>query len=230
MSDDTPRDPRSTLPTPEQAELSTERTQALARTNLTTQDLSDWLGDLVDPLSPEDRAILAAYVEHSGDTKAMAAALPVAPDGSRLTPARVRSILAQPKLRRSLARILGHQASPEAIVARLSEMAFGPTPIAGKSRSITPKGSSSSVKWDHRTSLEALKLLAQLRGLLVDNIHIRASYADEEDLDRLLGSEIARVRGVLPGSADVVDVEPEPVPQPESTAASEAQVSDDSTS
>jgi hypothetical protein len=60
-------------------------------------------------------------------------------------------------------------------------------------------------RYEHKLKLDALTLLAKMRGLVVDNVAIRGIGESEAEVDRLLKAELSRVRGVLPGSADVVD-------------------------
>ena len=137
---------------------------------------------------------MAAYLAASGDWDAVAGSM-------GLTPTQARNILARPRMRRALGQALGNMASPEMIVAGLVDQAFG----ADKVSEYWESGGEKRI--DHKLRQDALLALAKLRGLLVDRLDVKGVSESEGSLDRLIAAELARVRGSLPGSSDVIDAE-----------------------
>jgi hypothetical protein len=62
-------------------------------------------------------------------------------------------------------------------------------------------------RFEHKIKLDALTLLAKMRGLVVDRLDIKGLQDSDASLDRLIEAELDRVRGRLPSDAQVVDAE-----------------------
>jgi hypothetical protein len=195
--DTLPAPPPVTPPTPEETSLA--RREALSHGQLTREELQEYLQDTLDPLSADERQWVSAWIEHAGDWQAIARA-------SGITPRRARSIMARPRLRRALGMALGSMASPESIVAGLADQAFGDDKVSEYWQDgVSPK------RVDHKLRQDALLALAKLRGLLVDRLDVRGTLQTTEELDRMLASEVARVRGALPGSQSIEPVDVAPI-------------------
>jgi hypothetical protein len=197
-----PPPPPVTPPTP--GETSLQRREALNKATLSREELQEYLQDTLDPLSADERQWVAAWIEHAGDWQAIA-------DASGITARRARSIMARPRLRRALGMALGSMASPESIVAGLADQAFGDDKVSEYWPADKITGRCDPKRVDHKLRQDALLALAKLRGLLVDRLDVRGTLQTTEELDRMLASELARVRGALPGSQSIEPVDVAPI-------------------
>jgi hypothetical protein len=190
--DKTPPPPPTTPPTAIQ--VSEQRHQALAKHHLTREELQEYLADTLDPLSDQERGWIAAHIECSGDYSAMSKL-------TGLTETAIRGVLRRPRMRRALNRSLGNIASPEAIVADMVDIGMGDPKVGETWEDGSPK------RYEWALKLRALEDLARIRSVIVDRYEIRGISEGEAELDRLLQAELGRVRGDLPGTAQVVDAE-----------------------
>jgi hypothetical protein len=156
--------------------------------------LQEYLADTLDPLSVEELNWIGSYIENSGDWKAMS-------ESAGVPERQVRNIIARPRLRRALGQVIGNLASPEMIVAGLVDQAFGDDKIS----SYWEDGSAQRI--DHKLRQDALLALAKLRGLLVDRMDVKGINDSGEALDRMIESELARVKGTMQTIDQVVDAE-----------------------
>jgi hypothetical protein len=156
--------------------------------------LQEYLADTLDPLSVEERGWMDALVQSGGDVADMA-------KRAGLTPRAAQAILSRPRIRRALGSVLTHQASPEVIVAGVVDYAMGDVKVSECWEDGTPR------RYEHKLKLDALTLLAKMRGLLVDRLDVKGLQDSEASLDRLLAAELDRVRGRIPGASDVIDAE-----------------------